>query len=120
MQDNQVDNLPMVELAANNHISMSTEITLFFANYRFHPQIDIEPLETYDNNKKKQKLLAADEIEKKQNKMIKFLQNQLTWAQKKYAQFANQDCQLYSKYQIKDKVYMDAKYFASKKLSKKL
>ena len=52
--------------------------------------------------------------------MIGFLQNQLAWAQEKQARFANQNCQSHLEYQIRDKVYVDARYFAFEKLSKKL
>ena len=48
-----------------------------------------------------------------------FLQNQLAWVQDKQAQFANQDYQPHLEYWISNKVYVDAKYFASEK-SKKL
>ncbi|KAI0992280.1 hypothetical protein K3495_g15906, partial [Podosphaera aphanis] len=44
-QDDWVKWLPMAEFAANNHISTSTQVTPFLANYGFHPKftIDIKP-----------------------------------------------------------------------------
>ena len=38
-----------------------------------------------------------------------FLQDQLAWSQNKQTQFANQNCQLYLKYQIDNEVYIDAR-----------
>ena len=35
-QDIWVDNLPMAEFAANNHVNMLTRVTLFFADYDFY------------------------------------------------------------------------------------
>ena len=36
MQDDWVDNLPMAEFAANNHVNASTGVTQFFADYGFY------------------------------------------------------------------------------------
>ena len=51
---------------------------------------------------------------------MKFLQDQLAWSQDEQTQFANRTCQAHSKYKISDKVYVDAKHFASEKDKKLL
>ena len=52
MQDDWVDNLPMVEFAASNHINTSTGVTLFFADYSFHSQTNMKSFDIYKKNKK--------------------------------------------------------------------
>lgn len=42
-QNNWVDWLPLAEFTTNNHISSTTKISPFFANYRYNPRIGIEP-----------------------------------------------------------------------------
>ena len=79
-QNNWVDNLPIAEFAANNHVNASTEIMLFFADYNFHPQTSMKPPGTY-KGKQKVELLAADKIVGKQAKIMTFLQDQLAWMQ---------------------------------------
>ena len=73
-QDDWVNDLLMAKFAASNHINASMGLTLFFADYGFHPQTGIEPLGTY-KSEQKAKFLAADEIIRRQAKMIIFLQD---------------------------------------------
>ena len=63
-QNNWVDNLPIAEFAASNHINASTGVTPFFADYGFHPQTNIEPPGTY-KGKPKAEFLATDKIVKR-------------------------------------------------------
>jgi transposase InsO family protein len=42
-QDNWVQFVPMAECTANNHISETTGVSPFFANYGMHPKIDFKP-----------------------------------------------------------------------------
>jgi hypothetical protein len=42
-QNDWVDWLPLAEFAANNAISETTGVFPFFANYRFNPQLEVEP-----------------------------------------------------------------------------
>ena len=51
---------------------------------------------------------------------MEFLWEQLAWLQNEQTQFANRTCQPYLKYKIGDKVYVDAKDFASEKDKKLL
>ena len=103
--------------AASNYGNTLTGVTLFFADYGFHPQTSMEPLGIY-KSEQKVKFLAVDKIVRRQAKMITFLQDQLVWAQDKQIWFANQDCQSHSEYQIANEIYVDSKYFASEKSKK--
>ncbi len=41
-QDNWIDWLPLAESVTNHQVSETTELSPFFANYSFHPHLDIE------------------------------------------------------------------------------
>ena len=77
-QDNWVDSLLIAEFIISNHINTSRKIIMFFANYGFHLSISIKPSGIY-NDEQKTAFLIANHIVKRQNKMIKFMQNQITW-----------------------------------------
>ena len=79
----------MAEFVANNHVNILTEITLFFADYGFHPRNSIESPESYKGAKRKAELLTADKIIARQEEMLKFLKDQLAWAQDKQMRYAN-------------------------------
>jgi hypothetical protein len=53
-QDDWVRFHPMAEFAANNHISETTSISPFFANYGLNPKIDFEPDIRVDNHEEGQ------------------------------------------------------------------
>ena len=67
----------MAEFAASNYINVSIKLMSFFANYEFYPQTGIEFPGTYENSKKKEELLVANEIMKRQENIMGFLQDQL-------------------------------------------
>ena len=46
-QNNWVDQLPMAEFSANNHINELTGMTPFFADNGFHPQTGVKPPQAY-------------------------------------------------------------------------
>ena len=49
-----------------------------------------------------------------------FLQDQLAWSEDEQAQFANRTRQAYPNYNIGDKMYVDARHFASERDKKLL
>ena len=111
----------MVEFTTSNHVNVSIDMTSFFADYGFHSCISIEPPGTFeDEGEKKAELLAADKIVRRQEEMMSFLQDQLAWSQNEQTQFANRTRQLHPKYKIGDKVYVDARHFASERYKKLL
>lgn len=61
VQDNWMDHLPMAIFAANNHVNISTRVTLFFAHNGFYPQTGIKLLQP-TKAIQKAKLFAADKI----------------------------------------------------------
>jgi hypothetical protein len=48
-QDNWAQYLPLAKFAANNHISKTTGLSPFFANYGMHPKLDFKPDLWIDN-----------------------------------------------------------------------
>ena len=52
--------------------------------------------------------------------MMEFFWDQLAWSQDKQMRFANRICQPHLKYKIGDKVYVDARHFASERDKKSL
>ena len=98
----------------------STGVTPFFANNGFYFCTEIEPSQTFGSVNQKAELLSADKIVANQQEMASFLQDQLVWAQKKQAHWANQNCQPHPGYKVEDMVYVDARHFASKKSNKSL
>jgi hypothetical protein len=54
----------MAEFATNNHISETTSISAFFANYGLNPKIDFEPDIQVDNPKEEEVHTLADCLSK--------------------------------------------------------
>ena len=79
----------------------------------------LKPLRTYEGEWRAE-LLAADKIICRHEEMMSFLQDQLAWFQDEQTQFANRTCQPDLKYKVSDKVYVDARHFASEKDKKLL
>jgi hypothetical protein len=48
-QDNGAQYLPLAEFTANNHVSETTGLSPYFANYGMHPKLDLEPDLRVDN-----------------------------------------------------------------------
>ena len=119
-QDDWVDYLPMAKFSANNHTNESTRVTPFFANNDFHLYTGIELPQTFGGVNQKAELLSADKILTNQQKIASFLQDQLVWAQKEQAHWANQNWQPHPGYKVGDMIYVDARHFVSKKSSKSL
>ena len=113
----------MAKFAASNHVNASIGVTLFFADHGYHPCTGIKPLEMYKEEgegEQQAKLLAANKIVARQVEIMTFFQDQLTWSQDEQTQFANRTRQPYPKYKIGDKMYVDARYFASEQDKKSL
>ena len=113
-QNDWVDHLLMAKFTASNHINALTGVTLFFANHRFYPCTSVEPPRTYKGERQAE-LLAVNKIVCRKEKMISFLQDKLAWSQDEQTQFANRICQPHSKYKIGDKMYVNARHFASER-----
>ena len=112
----------MAKFSANNYINESTGMTPFFADNGFHPQTGVEPSpQAYQQRtSRKAELLTADKMVAKQEETVRFLQDQLVWAQEEQAHWANQNCQPHLEYRVDDMVYVNAMHFASERDSKLL
>ena len=64
IQDDWVNNLPIAEFAASNHVNVLITMTLFFTNHEFYPYTNIKPSDTY-NSEQKTALLATNQIVKR-------------------------------------------------------
>jgi hypothetical protein len=53
-EDNWAQFLPIAEFESNNHVSKTTSLSRFFANYGMHPKIDFEPDIRVDNPEEEQ------------------------------------------------------------------
>ena len=84
----------------------------FFADNGFYPQTGAEPPKAYEGDQRAE-LLAADRIVANQKKTVSYLQDQLMWSQQEQAHWANQNCQPHPRYNVKDMVYVDARYFST-------
>lgn len=67
----------MAEFAANNYVNASTEITLFFADNNFYPQIGIKPPQPIRETSQKVEILTADKIIANQKARLSILQESL-------------------------------------------
>ena len=71
----------MAKFAVNNYVNASTGMIPFFVDHGFHPCTCIEPPGMFDGEgEQKAELLTADKIVAQQEKIMSFLQDQLTWS----------------------------------------
>jgi hypothetical protein len=85
MQDDWSDWLPLAEFAANSMFSETTGLSLFFANYSFHPRLGVEPIEPVDMPAARQASVFANQMSAIQD----HLREQTTLAQARYEEAVN-------------------------------
>ncbi len=92
-QDDWPDWLPNAEFSANNHTSSTTNVSLFFANYGFHPRIGIEPsLETnlqLASQRASLQIEDTDRFAEKMKQLHKFFCEEMTYSQALQEDYAN-------------------------------
>jgi len=112
-QSDWVQLLPLAEFTYNNTPSLTTSISPFFANKRYHPCLDIQPglallsegAQNYSAN------LEKTHIHLKQS---------IADAQARYKRFANNRCSTAPEINTGDQVYILAKHIRTTRPSKKL
>jgi hypothetical protein len=113
-QNDWINYLTNANFAANNHINVFTKMIFFFADHHYHSRSESESSEHYDENRKA-KVQKANEIMKIQKQITQWIRENLIWTQAIQAHHVNKNRQSYSKYKIKDLMYVNVKHFSSKR-----
>src|SRR6266436_4395547 len=112
-QDDWVTLLPMAEFAYNNATNATTGVSPFFANKGYHPEITLD-LQVETSSAKAQAFMADLEciqVELKEN---------ITQAQERYQKNADKHRVEAPELNIGDQAYVKAKFFRTRRPSKKL
>lgn len=117
-QSNWMAWLPRAEFALNNHVSRSTGMSPFFANYGYHPRLGIEPASPNENQDPR--IERADRIVARTKAMDSRLATMLRTAQAEHAYHANKQRSPHPNYKVGDRVWVDARDLSSSRPSKGL
>ena len=78
-----MDYLSLGKFAVNNHISTTTELTLFFINKSYHPRSSIEPPEPINKKllyRKHLKILLTDQHIDYIKNLLNYYKGEIAWA----------------------------------------
>ncbi|TRX94028.1 hypothetical protein FHL15_005106 [Xylaria flabelliformis] len=120
-QDDWVDWLPLAEFTANNHVSSTTGMSPFFANYGYNPRMGVEPAEPNlpaslvnrndpGHTQTRKEYDAANVFVENLGKIIKGLRYTLEKAQDRYRNTANRICEDAPAYVVGDEVYLSTEF----------
>jgi hypothetical protein len=112
-QDDWVDWLPMAEFAANANKSATTGVSPFFANKGYEPRMSFD-VTTRPKEEDSQNMAT------KLTELWKYLQGQIAVANERMAWHANKKRKPAPRYNVGDKVYINAKNFRTARPSHKL
>jgi hypothetical protein len=119
MQNDWVNWLPMAEFAANNHVSETTKMTPFFANYGHHPRMNFfEPPQADSVGPARFDANNADEFAKQMESLHQTLREEIIWAQARYEQRSQSTPT--TAIRVGDEVWLDARNLRTERPSKKL
>lgn len=121
LQTDWAEWLPAAEFAANNHISETTQVSPFFANYGYHPRFGVEPISVLPPMPSKQRLdvQAADDFAARIQELHAHLREQMTLAQERYENNAT-NRKPSPAYRVGDQVWLNAKNIKTERPAKKL
>jgi hypothetical protein len=91
-QDDWVDWLPLAEFAANNVISETTNVSLFFTNYRFYPRLNIKssaPCPSNFSTLQKVQFYKANVVANRFERILNLLKALVKQSQQHYKDNAN-------------------------------
>ena len=112
-QDDWVQWLSLAEFAANNTVSESSKMTLFFANKRYHPRLSLNPLQPSTNQE-------AQDLTQHMEDILKQLKANLLVSQKAQRSAANLHRTPAPSYQVGDQIWLNFKNIRTQRPSKKL
>ena len=112
-QDDWSDLLPLAEFAYNNSVHESTNTTPFFANYGYHPSVSVSLDRSVPSPE-------AHDFARSMEELHQHLRTELASAQEAHQASANRDRLPAPDFQVKDKVWLNARNIRTTRPSKKL
>ncbi|KAK1911210.1 hypothetical protein P3342_011812 [Pyrenophora teres f. teres] len=109
-QDNWALLLPMAEFEANTAVNASTGVSAFVATKGYNPRSGIEPAKAMEAQltvPARRDRVNADKFADRLNTLRAFLRQQLTWAQAKQAEYANEHRRPAPEFKVGDRVMVD-------------
>lgn len=124
LQDNWGEWLALAEFATNNHVSETTGITPFYASTGRHPRFGVEPTISLppppSDHMKALDSAAADHFAEQMEQLTQHLQEQITFAQARYARNADASRNPSPAYKVGDEVWLSTKNIRTTRPAKKL
>lgn len=122
LQTDWVEWLPVAEFAANNHISETTHVTLFYANFGHHPRFGVEPPTSLPPMlpKARMDVNSADEFADTMEQLHTYLKERMTWAQATYERSVAKRRVPTPLYKLGDEVWLDTRNMRTERPAKKL
>jgi transposase InsO family protein len=121
-QDDWVQWLPLAEFAMNNVVSDTTGTSPFYANYGFHPQLGIEPSKPPSGNlsiAQKQQFYRANAVADRFERILTQLKALAQQSIDKYEHYANVHREDAPRYQVGQRVWVDARHMKTNRPMKK-
>jgi hypothetical protein len=117
LQDDWVDWLPLAEFSANQHVSESTGLSPFFANYGFHPRMGFEPLQQPPDRPAAR---DAEAFAQKMKDITDHLRAEMTVAQMKHEEQSNRHRRPARRFREGQSVWLDTRNIKTLRPQKKL
>jgi hypothetical protein len=117
-QDDWVLWLPLAEFAANNHTSETTNCSVFFGNYGFHPRMTFGQHPIKDPNNIRE--VHAQQMAQWMEQLFRELRAEMKRAQAVQSEQANKSRRVRTELQVGHNVWMDARNLSTARPSKKL
>ncbi|RYO77870.1 hypothetical protein DL764_010172 [Monosporascus ibericus] len=122
-QDDWVDWLPLAEFANNNHVSETTSVSPFFANYGFHPTMGTEPLRPSDAPKtaaQQEEFNKATYHADRLERVLERVRALMAESQDRYMEQANRHRSDAGTFSEGERVWVNTRYMKSGRPSDKL
>lgn len=117
LQNDWAEWLPLAEFAANLHVSETTGVSPFFANYGFHPRLGFEPVLPADARPATR---DAKAFAQKMQDITDFLRTEMTSAQARHEEQANRSRRPARRFREGQLVWLDSRNIRTLRPQKKL